>query len=115
MRRIVLTVLCLALIGYGIFESRRIIEGPVVTITSPQNGSATSTTVLVVTGIARNISFLTINNKPAFTNEAGHFTLTLSPPRGYTSITVEAKDRFGRHTTKSVSITMLDFCPASRA
>lgn len=111
MRRILLAVLCVLVLGYGIFEARRLIEGPMITITSPQNGSATSTTALVITGTARNISFLTIDDKPAFTDESGRFSLIISPPQGYTTITVAASDRFGRHSSKSVSITMLDFCP----
>ena len=53
------------LVGYGTFEARRIIEGPVVTIYAPKDGSATSTTGVVISGNAQNISFLTINDKPS--------------------------------------------------
>jgi len=113
MSRILLAVLAVALIGYGLFEARRLIEGPTITITAPKNGSATSTAALSVTGTARNISFLTINDHPAYTDEAGNFAFTLSPPPGYASITVTARDRFGRSARKSVFITVVNFCPLS--
>jgi hypothetical protein len=111
MRRVVLVGLCVLLLGYGIFEARRLIQGPTITIESPAQGSAISTSALTVVGFARNISFLTINNKPAFTDESGRFTFTFSPPPGYNTVTVEAKDRFGRSARKTVSVQLLDFCP----
>ncbi len=111
MNRALILILCVVLVGYGLFEARRIIEGPTIVITSPLNGSATSTEALVITGTAHNISFLTINDKPAYTDEAGNFALTVSPPHGYTVVTVAATDRFGRRNRKSVFITVLNYCP----
>lgn len=111
MNRVIILVLCAVLLGYGLFEARRLIVGPVITITSPVNGSATSTTALTIEGVASNIAFLTIDDLPAYTDESGHFSLTLSPPPGYTSVTVAARDRFGRHTAKSIAVTLLNYCP----
>ena len=96
--------------GYGAFEARKIFMGPQLTITSPLQGSATSSTTVTLVGTAHNISFLTINDKPAFTDADGNFTLTLSPPPGYTVLTVAASDRFGRRATKSVAFTLLTYC-----
>ncbi len=114
MSRVLILTLCLVLLGYGLFEARRIIEGPTITIVSPKNGSATSTALLVITGTAYNISFLTINDKPAYTDQAGNFALTISPPNGYTVVSVAATDRFGRHSRKSVFITVLNYCPVAQ-
>lgn len=100
------------LIAYGLFEARRLLEGPRISIISPVDGSATSSPTVLIEGTATNIAFLTINDKPSFTDEAGHFRQLLSPPPGYTVVTVAATDRFGRRASKSVSITMLNFCPA---
>lgn len=112
MNRVLMLTLFIMLVGYGLFEARRIIAGPTIVITSPKNGSATSTQALVITGIAHNISFLTIDDKPAYTDGAGNFSLTLSPPTGYTVVTVAATDRFGRSNRKSVFINVLNYCPA---
>ena len=99
--------------GYGLFEARRIIEGPVITIDSPINGSATSSLGILISGTAENISFLTINDSPSYTDKAGHFNEVLSIPPGYAIITVQAVDRFGRRTSKSAAITVLNYCPIS--
>jgi hypothetical protein len=108
---LLLGILAIVIIGYGVFEARRIIEGPLITITTPLNGSATSTTGVVISGNAQNISFLTINDKPSFTDQQGNFSETLSIPPGFTVLTVAAADRFGRRTSRSVSINVLDYCP----
>jgi len=108
---ILLGVLAVLILGYGLFEARKIIEGPVVTITSPANGSATSSTGIVIAGMAQNISFLTINDRPSYTDQAGAYSETVSLPPGPSIITVAAVDRFGRRTQKSVSINVLNYCP----
>ena len=101
--------------GYGFYESRRLIEGPVVTIDSPTNGSATSSLGITITGSAQNISFLTINDKVSYTDKSGHFSELLSIPPGFTLLTVRAVDRFGRRTAKSVAITVLNYCPTPKS
>lgn len=103
----------LILLGYGLFEARKLLMGPQITIESPQNGSSTSTAGVVISGTAENISFLTINDKPSFTDKTGHFAVTISPPAGYTIFTVKAVDRFGRRVSRSVSVTILTYCPVS--
>ncbi len=105
---IIVVILLLVVLGYGSFEARKLLEGPEIVITSPIDGSAIASTTVTIIGTAKNISFLTIDDAPAFTDQAGNFSLTLSPPPGYTTLTVAAADRFGRRASKSVSITVLD-------
>jgi len=100
-------------VGYGFFEARRLLEGPSITIESPTDMQATASALLTVEGVAENISFLTINDKPALTDEAGRFTHKLSPPPGATTVEVEGTDRFGRSASAEIHITMLNFCPVS--
>lgn len=113
MKRAVALVAIVALLSYGLFEARKLIEGPTISIDYPADGSATSTALLTVAGTAQNIAFLTINDAPAYTDASGHFTQLLSPAPGATVITVAAVDRFGRKTTKIISLTMLSYCPAA--
>lgn len=113
-KRLYSTVLLLVAVGivsYGLFEGRKLIEGPQVVLETPADGSATSSSAVIISGEAHNVSFLTINDAPAFTDESGHFALTLSPPPGYTVFTVAATDRFGRRVSRSVSIQVLSYCP----
>lgn len=109
--RAVFLGVALLILLYGLFEGRRLLLGPQINITSPQSGEATSSATVTIAGKASNISFLTINDKPAFTDEEGHFALTLSPPLGYTVFTVVGVDRFGRTTQKQVSLMVLNYCP----
>ncbi len=100
-------------LGYGVFEARKILAGPELTLTSPEEGSATSSPLVTIAGTAQNIAFLSINNKQAYTNVHGQFLETLSPPPGYTVITVSAKDRFGREVTRVVHFSVVTYCPIS--
>lgn len=99
--------------GYALFEAWRLIEGPRLTIYEPAAGSATSSPGVVVRGKAENISFLTVNDRPAYTDEYGNFTEVLSPPPGYTVVTVAATDRFGRRAAESIPLSVLNYCPVS--
>lgn len=109
------SVCIVLLLGYGFFEARRLIEGPQITIETPSNGSATSTSAVLISGHASNIAFLTINDAPAYTDETGHFAVTLSPPSGYTVFVVAGVDRFGRRTSSRVSINIAHLCPITNA
>ena len=113
MKRTLAVLIVLALVGYGAFEARRLVMGPVIVIHTPIDGSATSSSAVAVSGTAENIAFLTINGRPVFTDEEGHFFERVSAPPGYTVFTASGKDRFGRESSKQVHITILNYCPAA--
>lgn len=113
MKKILVILVAILILGYGGFEARRLIAGPEITILSPINGTATSSQSVIVSGIAKNISFLTINDNPAFTDEAGHFFEVVSSPPGYAIFTVAARDRFGRKTSAEVRVSVLNYCPVT--
>lgn len=111
MKRLLIIAALIIIAAYGLFEARRIIEGPMLTIVSPQDGSATSSPLVTVSGRVQNISFLTINDHTASADEQGIFVYRYSPPPGYTALTVAATDRFGRRVEQRVSFTLLTYCP----
>lgn len=113
MKRILIGVALVVIVGYGVFEARRIIAGPSLTIDSPKSGSATSTSLVTVTGRVQNISFLTINDKPAFADEQGRFVYRYSPPMGYTALTARATDRFGRKVEERIAFNVVTYCPVT--
>jgi hypothetical protein len=110
MNRVLIALAVVLVLGYGLFEARKLLEGPEIIIESPADGSATSSSLVTIEGTAQNISFLTINDAPAYTDASGHFVETLSPPSGYTVFTVAATDRFGRRATKQVAINIISYC-----
>jgi len=111
MKRLLIIAGLLIVVGYGIFEARRIVAGPQLVVDSPLDGSATSSTLVTVVGRVKNISFLTINDHTASANEQGQFVYRYSPPPGYTALTVAATDRFGRRVEERVAFTLLTYCP----
>lgn len=114
MKRLLILLSLLLILGYGAFEARRLIVGPQITILSPKDGTATSSSLITISGTAENISFLTINDSAAFTDESGHFVKTISPPPGYAIFTVSATDRFGRRAKAQVRISVQNFCPVQQ-
>lgn len=87
-----------AIAGYAAFRAKNIVEGPTITVESPQDGESFSSSSIEIRGVARNISYLTLNGGKIFTNESGAFKeeTLLSP--GYNIETLSAQDRFGRTT-----------------
>lgn len=112
MKKLLVALVVLVIFGYGLFESRRLIEGPTLSIDTPQGGSATSSAIVTITGRVENISFLTINGKTASADEQGLFVYRYSPPTGYTIATAVATDRFGRRVEKRVEFNVLTYCPS---
>lgn len=113
MKRALIIGAILLIVGYGVFEARRLIEGPEISIQYPADGSATSSDIVTVMGYAQNVAFLTINDGPAYTDESGKFVYQFSPPPGISVVTVAAVDRFGRKASKSVTFNVVDYCPVS--
>ena len=70
--------------------------GPVIDITSPINGSKITEPFVVVEGNTKNISKITLNGRLISVDQEGHFIEQLVVPEGYTIISVEGIDRFGK-------------------
>ena len=104
-------IVLLALLLYGLFEARRLIEGPRISVEAPHDGSAVAGPAIEISGTAQNVSFLSINGAQTYADQSGHFAETLAPPPGYTTVTVTGTDRFGRSATKNIRITILNYCP----
>ncbi len=109
------TVLGISILGYGIFEARKLVQGPRITILAPMDGAATSSPAVTISGIAENVSFLSINDRPILTDEAGNFSELVAPPQGPAVFLVAAKDRFGRSTSRLIHITIVTYCPLHSA
>ena len=82
---------------YIIFQARFLIAGPQIVLTN-EAPTAQNTRVIALSGTAYNITHLWLNDRPIFTDEAGHFKEALVLENGYTIATLRAKDRYGRET-----------------
>jgi hypothetical protein len=84
-------------LGYAAFQARNLIQGPTITLddTGP---NVTNTRAREIRGTARNVVVLRLNGKEVHTDELGAFRHTLTLENGYTVMTIEAEDRYGRKT-----------------
>lgn len=82
--------------AYGLFQARAFIQGPRLTVTSPQSGETIRDDLLVIHGSVKNSNEVRINGRTIATDTSGAFTETLVTPAGMGDILVEARDRFGR-------------------
>lgn len=112
-RVIVVILAILIVVGYAIFNSRLFIEGPIITITSPENGSlVTESSLVKIEGTALNIAFLNMNDRQIYTEEDGQFSESLLLHSGYNIIQFTAEDKFGRSITESLELVYTGPKPA---
>lgn len=88
------------LLGYMYFQARNLIAGPSIALTA-DIPIVHHERMVMIEGKTQNITSLTLNGKPIFTDESGAFKRMLVLENGYTIMTLEAHDRYGRSTTLS--------------
>lgn len=89
---------------YALFESLKLIQGPSIAITTPQNWSSFSEDAITIVGQAKRVSTIWLNDRKVYINENGDFKEKLLLPPGYTIITFRAEDRFGRTVERKLSL-----------
>lgn len=94
----------LIILAYGYFEARYILAGPQITISVPQNGSLVKDPFVTITGQAKNISYLSLNDRQIYVDQNGNFKEKLLLYPGYTIIKLKATDRFGRAIEKDSEV-----------
>lgn len=88
------------IVWYGHFQARFFIEGPKLTLTSP-TVEVSNERIISVTGSTENITDITLNGRSIHTDAFGNFTESLVLENGYTIMTVEVRDRYGRTSSLS--------------
>lgn len=91
-------------LGYAYLKTRDYIAGPQVTIHSPKNGATLSDSLVEISGTAKNISFISLNDRPIFVDDHGAFKEKLLLYQGYNIISVKAEDRYKRMTEKKLEL-----------
>ena len=91
-------------VGYGVFQARHLIVGPVITLSHPIAGETLRDPTYEVQGTVKNITRLSIHGAPVIADVQGAFSARYSTPRGLGIIHDTGEDRFGRTTTTRVEI-----------
>jgi len=104
-----LSLLAIVIIGYSLFQAQKILAGPVIEITTPQNGATYNSTLIEIDGRAENIAYLNLDDRKIFTDKDGNFSekLLLSP--GYNVVKLDAWDKFGKQTEKKLELVLKEY------
>jgi hypothetical protein len=94
----------LIIVGYGVFQSQKIISGPKISINSPTMGQILTQSNIDITGVASNISAISLNDRPIFIDEEGNFSEKLMLYPGYNIIKLRAEDKFGSQVEKDLEL-----------
>ena len=94
----------LCLFGYTGYEIQKIVFGPKIEVLFPKNGSLVSNSMTEVSGIAKNIKDISLNDRKIFIDEQGNFKENLLLSYGYNVITIKASDKFGKNTEKIIEV-----------
>jgi len=98
--RIIIAIVLVVLVGYGFKEAWPLLSGPELLLTSPQNGETFDDGFIKISGTAVHTQTVSLNSNPLVTDQNGHFSTTLTLPRGSSILTITATDRFGRSKTE---------------
>ncbi len=101
---IIFVVISVIVIGYGLFRSIDLLAGPTLKIISPQNGLTFKEPFIEISGQAKRIAILTLNDRRIFTDKTGSFKEPLLLADGYNIITLAARDKFGRTISKTLRL-----------
>ena len=93
-------ILCGGIAVYIGYQARHLVSGPQITLLDTLSTVQHDGTI-TLHGMTENITALTLNGKPVFTDEHGAFEQTLVLENGYTIMTLHARDRYGRNTSHS--------------
>lgn len=97
-------LLSIVFLLYVLFQTRFIILGPRISILSHSDGFVSSSPNITIRGKATNIAWISLNGRQIFINEKGFWEETLLLAQGVSIMSIEARDRFGRKTTKNLRI-----------
>jgi hypothetical protein len=104
MTRYLIGAVLLALIVYGFIEAWPLIAGPSLSIANPVANMSVQDGIVKVEGRATRATSITLNGIPLLHDQNGHFSSTLTFPRGGSILTLTATDRFGRTITATRSV-----------
>ena len=107
----IIVLIFLAIIGYGLFQARNLLRGPEISISSPINGASYTTAIVMVAGMATNITHISLDDRPIFVDKLGNFSEKLLLAPGYNIIKLEAQDKFGRSKERLLE---LNYAPVTK-
>ncbi|OHA91502.1 MAG: hypothetical protein A2832_00630 [Candidatus Zambryskibacteria bacterium RIFCSPHIGHO2_01_FULL_44_22b] len=106
MRRTILIVLFSILVIYSIYQGRFLILGPQIWVDNIKDGETVAEPVITVAGRAKNVAWISLNDRQIFTDEEGYWSEKLVVSEGVSFISIKARDRFGHEVNKNLQIVL---------
>jgi hypothetical protein len=79
-----------------------------IKIGSVKNGSSLPEGIVTISGKANKATNLYINGKSTSVTKEGVFEEPIALPAGYNIVTIEAKDKFGKLSSKTIEVQVID-------
>lgn len=104
MKKYGIIVFLVLFLGYAIFEAKKLLSGPSLTILEPKNGQSFTTQNNTIRGTVSNASFIKLNDRQIFVDKNGIFEEPLTLLSGYNILRVEVEDKFGKKVQKELKL-----------
>lgn len=105
-RRLIFLTLFLVLTAYSLYQGRFLLLGPRIWVDNIQDGETVLEPVVTVAGRAKNVAWLSLNDRQIFTDEDGYWSEKLAVSKGVSFITLKARDRFGHEVSKNLQVVL---------
>ena len=106
---ILLSLLGLVIVVYSVFQGWKILVGPVIEVSSPENGATYSSPLIEITGRALNVAYLNLDDRPIFTDKDGYFKERLLMSPGLNIIKIDAQDKFKTKAEKIIQVILKEY------
>lgn len=83
---------------YSLFQTRSIKNGVLLQVNNIENGIETIEEIFPVEGNAKHASKLLVNGREILIDKENNFKTEILLSPGYNIVTIEAEDRFNKHT-----------------
>lgn len=101
-------ILLLVVSAYAFIETRKMISGPSIEVSYPPNGETITESPVSISGIAQNVSALSLNDRPVYVDGEGRFSEAVALLPGYNILSFKGEDRFGKKTETTLEVVFED-------
>ncbi|KKW37162.1 MAG: hypothetical protein UY81_C0002G0020 [Candidatus Giovannonibacteria bacterium GW2011_GWA2_53_7] len=91
-------------VGYAYYQSRAVLEGPVIIVDEPVDGMTATSSFIRIAGRSTHAKELRLDGRPIFIDMEGHFDERLLLFPGYNIIELNATDAQGRTATNTLRL-----------
>ena len=103
-----LVLLAAIIAGYGYFRARDLIHGVTISVSGVYDGEGVHDAYLPISGNARNAVHLTLDGRDIQIDQNGDFHEDIVLLPGYNVLTLDARDKFGKETSKVFRVILLE-------